>query len=112
MLYKTERKCHVIDTAVPGDKRIGLKEQEKVDNYSYQEVKKIWNLSQIVLVPVVIGTLAVTSKRLVEEELYRAFAKSSIAWNCKSCKASPRDLRLLGATCSLENLPELPTKPR
>ena len=34
VLYKTERKCHLIDIAVPGDKRIKLKEQEKIDNYS------------------------------------------------------------------------------
>ena len=46
------------------------------------------------------------------KELHRAFAKSSIAHNCKKCKASPRDLRLLGTTCSLSNLPELPTKTR
>ena len=42
VLYKNERKCHLIDTAVPGDKRIELKEQEKIDNYTKlkQEVKK------------------------------------------------------------------------
>ena len=59
VLYKTERKCHLIDIAVPGDKRIELKEQEKIDNYIElrREVKKIWNLSQGVAVPVVIGTL-------------------------------------------------------
>ena len=55
-------------------------------------------------------------ERLVEEvrckKEYRAFAKSSIAWNCKNCKASPRDLRLLGATYSLGNVPALPTNPR
>ena len=66
VLCKTERKCHLIDIAVPGDKRIELKEQEKIDNYTAlrQEVKKIWNLSQVVVVPVVIGALGVTSKRL------------------------------------------------
>ena len=32
VLYKTERKCHVIDISVPGDKRIELKEREKIDN--------------------------------------------------------------------------------
>ena len=32
VLYKTERKCHLI--AASGDKKIKLKEQEKVDNYS------------------------------------------------------------------------------
>ena len=33
VLYKTERKCHLIDIAVPVDKRTELKEQEKIDNY-------------------------------------------------------------------------------
>ena len=33
ILYKTEGKCHLIDIAVPGDKRIELKEQKKIDNY-------------------------------------------------------------------------------
>ena len=65
VLYKNERKCHLIDMVVPGDKRIELKEQEKIDNYTElrQEVKKIWNLSQVVVVPVVTGALGVTSKR-------------------------------------------------
>ena len=36
----------------------------KVDNYSELrwEVKKIWNLSQVVVVPVVIGPLEVTPR--------------------------------------------------
>ena len=43
VLYKTERKCHLIDIAVPGDKRIELKEKEKIDNYIElrRQVKKI-----------------------------------------------------------------------
>ena len=54
------------DIAVSGDKRIELKEQEKVDNYSElkQEKKKILNVSKIMANPVVIGALGVTSKRL------------------------------------------------
>ena len=62
VLYKTERKCHLIDIAVPGDKRIKLKEQEKIDNYSKRrwEVKKILNLPQVVVVSVVVGALGVT----------------------------------------------------
>ena len=49
VLYKNERKCHLIDITMPGDKWIELKEQEKIVNYSKlrQEVKKIWNLSQV-----------------------------------------------------------------
>ena len=63
---KTERKCHLIDIGVPGGKRIELKEQEKIGNYSElrQKVKKIWNLSQVVVVPDVIGALGVTLKIL------------------------------------------------
>ena len=71
VLYKNERKCHLID--------IELKEQEKIDNYTElrQEVKKIWNLSQVVVVPVVIGALGVTSKRL-KDWLEKLNIKSSI----------------------------------
>ena len=79
MLYKTERKCHLIDIAVPREKRIELKEQEKIDNYSElrQEVKKIWNLPQVVVVPVVIGAVEVISKRL-KDWLEKLNIKSSI----------------------------------
>ena len=44
VLYKTERMCHLIDIAVPGDKKIELKEHEKIDNYSKlrREVEKMW----------------------------------------------------------------------
>ena len=54
------------DIVVPGDKRVEMKEQEKVDNHSElrREVKKIWNLSQVVVVPVVMGALGMTSRRL------------------------------------------------
>ena len=66
VLYKTERKCHLIDIAVPANKKIEMKEQEKIDSYIKlrREVKKIWNLSQVMVVPVAIGSLGVTSKRL------------------------------------------------
>ena len=40
-------------------------------------MKKIWNLSQFVVVPVVIGTLGVTSKRL-KDWLKKLDVKSSI----------------------------------
>ena len=65
---------------MPWDKRIELNEQEKIDNYKRielneqekignyselrQELKKIWNLSQVVIIPVVIVALVVTSKTL------------------------------------------------
>ena len=79
MLYKNGKKCHLVDITVPGDKRIELKEQEKIDNYTELrlEVKKIWNLSQAVVIPVVIGALGVTSQRL-KDWLEKLNIKSSI----------------------------------
>ena len=54
------------------DKRIELLEQEKVKNYSelMREIKKIWNLSQAVVIPV-------TSKRL-KDWLKKLDVKSNI----------------------------------
>ena len=74
-----EKKCHLVDITVPGDKRIELKEQEKIDNYTELrlEVKKIWNLSQAVVIPVVIGALGVTSQKL-KDWLEKLNIKSSI----------------------------------
>ena len=68
VLYETGKKCHLIDIAVPGDKEIEMKEQENIDNYSKlrQEVEKIWNLSQVVVVPIAIRALGVTSKKLID----------------------------------------------
>ena len=76
---KTERKCHLIDIAVPAERNIQLKEQEKIDNYSKvrQELKKIRNLSQVVVVPVVIVSLRVISKRL-KDWLKKLDVKSGI----------------------------------
>lgn len=66
VLYKTERKSHLIDIAVPGDKGTELKEQKKVENYSELrgKVKKDLEKVEIWIVPVVIEVLRVTSKRL------------------------------------------------
>ena len=78
VLYKSERRCHLVDIAVPWYKRIQLKKQEKIVSYSElrREVKKIWNLSQAGVVPVVIGALRVTSKSL-KDLLKKLDVKSS-----------------------------------
>ena len=67
------------DITVSGDKRIELKEQEMLDNYTKlrQEGKMIWNLSQVVVVSVVIGSLGVTSK-ILKDWLEKLNIKSSI----------------------------------
>ena len=64
-----------------------MKEQEKVDNYSElrREVKKIWNLSQVKVIPVVTGALGVTLKRL-KNWLKKLNLKSSIELSWKAAK--------------------------
>ena len=66
VLYKLKESVTLLILLCLEIKRIELKEQEKVNNYSElkREVKKIWNLSQVMVVPVVIAALGVTSKRL------------------------------------------------
>ena len=74
-----KKKCHLLILLCLETKRIELEEQEKIDNYTglRQEVKKIWNLSQVVVVSVVIGALGVTSKRL-KDWVEKLNIKSSI----------------------------------
>ena len=82
-------------------------------------MKKIWNLSHNVVAPVVTGAIEVTSRRL-KDCLKKLDLKSSILLLQKAgllgtaniVKTSPRYLRLLEATCSLGNVPEIPTIPK
>lgn len=76
-------------------------------------------MAQVVVVLVVIGPLVVTSKRL-NNWLKRLCVKSSIGlsqkadWlELKDSETGSKDLRLLGATCSLRIYQnQIPTKPR
>ena len=84
VLYKSERKYHLTDITVNGDKKIESKEQKKIDNYRElrREVKKIWKLSVVVVVPVVIGALGVTPKRL-EDWLKKLLPKAALLGTAK-----------------------------
>ena len=64
-MHKTERKFQLIEIAVPGDKRDEMKEKEEIENYSdlKRDAKKIRNISQLAMVPIVVGALGVTSKK-------------------------------------------------
>ena len=66
IVYKKERKCELIDMAIPWDSRLELKEQKKVDNCNELKrvVKKIWNLVYVSIVPIIVGALGITSKNL------------------------------------------------
>ena len=54
---KKERKGIIINFAVPADVRVGGKEREKVKKYQdfKREIGRLWKLSMVEVVPVVIG---------------------------------------------------------
>ena len=59
VVNKQERKCTIIDIAVPADKRIGEKENEKVEKYQdlKREIARMWNMRTLQVVPIVVGSL-------------------------------------------------------
>ena len=62
ILDKHEKMCHLIDIAVPGDSRVEVKENEKVQKYQdlARELRKLW---QVKVVPVVVGALGTIPRR-------------------------------------------------
>ena len=74
MVEKEEKKCIIIDIAIPGDNRVGAKEQEKIEKYDKLkwEVKKMWSMKKVEIVPVVIEALGAVGKNF---ELYRVSQK-------------------------------------
>ena len=62
---KIMKACIIIDVAVPGDSRVHTKENEKIEKYQElkRELKRIWSLRKVTVVPVVVGALGCVSKR-------------------------------------------------
>ena len=54
----------IIDVAIPGDCRIHEKEIEKIEKYQNLkvELKRLWSLKKVGVVPVVVGALGYISK--------------------------------------------------
>ena len=61
---KTERNFLIIDVACPFDIRVKDKEEEEIENYQdlTRELKRIWKLRRITVVPFIIGALGTVSK--------------------------------------------------
>ena len=65
VVNKQERKCAVIDIAVPADKRIGEKKNEKVEKYPERkrEIARMWNtVTTVQVIPIVVGSLGSVTK--------------------------------------------------
>ena len=66
IVYKKERKCQLLDIAIPGDSRLELKEYETVDNDNElkSEGEKTWSLTYVSIVPIIASHFGITSKNL------------------------------------------------
>ena len=66
VVNKNERSCAIIDIAIPGDIRVSEKEKEKIERYQElkREIKRMWNIRSIKVIPVVVGAHGSTSKKL------------------------------------------------
>ena len=66
VLDKIECTCLIIDVACPFDVQVKDKEKEKIENYQdlKQELKWIWKLHRVTVVPIIIGALGTVSKDL------------------------------------------------
>ena len=57
LVDKKKKEAIIIDVAVPGDSRIKIAEQRKIESYQdlKREIKKIWQLKSVTVIPIVIG---------------------------------------------------------
>ena len=63
---KQNKNCLIIDIACPGDRRVDIKQEEKINKYLDLaiEIKELWKMKRVKVVPVVIGVLGTIPKRL------------------------------------------------
>ena len=68
-LNKTSKEALIIDVAIPSDYNIPRKRMEKVRNYTDLaiELKTLWNLNSVKLVPIIIGATGVIHKGLSDD---------------------------------------------
>ena len=64
LVDKKAKSCVIIDVAIPGDCRIRKKEIENIEKYQNlkRELKRLWSLKKVEVVPVVVGALGCISK--------------------------------------------------
>ena len=65
IINKEEKKCTIVDFAVPYDSRVETKQKEKTEKYQdlRREIQKLWNMKTNI-VPIIIGALGTPSLKL------------------------------------------------
>ncbi|KAL7634727.1 UNVERIFIED_CONTAM: hypothetical protein RMT77_015104 [Armadillidium vulgare] len=65
---KTERKCYIIEVGVPFDNNLAAYEREKEIKYIRlkQEIRRMWDIDNISIIPIVVGAMGVIKKSLIE----------------------------------------------
>ena len=66
MVNKNERSCAINDIALPGEITVSKNDKETIERYQKlkSEVKRMWNIRSIKVIPGVVGALGITSKKL------------------------------------------------
>ena len=66
VVNKQERECAIVDIAVPGDKRIVEKENEKVKKYQElkQKIPRMWNTRAVQVIKIFVGPFGSVTKKL------------------------------------------------
>ena len=66
VVNKNKKSCAIIDIAIPRDIRVSEKEREKIERYQELkgEIKRMWNIRSIKVIPVIVGALGSASKKL------------------------------------------------
>ena len=64
LVDKKGKSCVIVDIAVPDDCRVREKELEKIEKYQNLkiELKRLWSMKKVEIVPVVVGALGCSSK--------------------------------------------------
>ena len=66
LVKKKEATAVIVDIAVPGDTRIKTREEDKILKYQdlKREIKKLWHLKSVKVVPIVVGALGAVTPNL------------------------------------------------
>ena len=78
-MEKEEKKYLIVDIAIPDDKNAEVKKERKVQKYDELkwEIKELWSMKRVDVVPVVIEALDTVSKKL-EKWVHRIGIKLNI----------------------------------